>query len=90
MHSTFGMAKLLPELNINNFHDTSFFDTGFKYFSVPVVVCWEIFSFSRLAIKINKLLIMIVAYKAFKAALTVLKAPVSENCISSRTEIRQH
>lgn len=33
---------------------------------------------------------MIVAHKAFKTALNVVKAPVSENRISSGTEIRQH
>lgn len=46
MHSsTFGMAKLLLELNINNFHYTIFLIQVFNLFSVPVVVCWEIFSF---------------------------------------------
>lgn len=54
------------------------------------MVYWEIFSFSMLAIKINKLLIMIVAHKVFKTALTVVKDAVSENCISSGTEIREH
>lgn len=33
---------------------------------------------------------MIVAHKAFKTALTVVKSPVRENWISSGTEIRQH
>lgn len=51
------------------------------------MVCWEIFSFSMLVIKIKKLLIMVVAHKAFKRTLTVVKAP-SENCISTGTEIR--
>lgn len=54
------------------------------------MVCWEIFSFSMMAIKINKLLIMIVVHKVFKTALTVVKTSASENCISSATEIRVH
>lgn len=84
MHSSaFGMAKILPQLNINNFHDAKFLIV-FSPFSVPVVLCWEIFSFFHGGNK-NKQTVyydgiitrLLRVLTAVKASLNEIASPVS-------------
>lgn len=91
MHSSaFGMAKILAQLNINN-SSCKISNTVFSSFSVPVVLCWEIFSFfprgnkNKQTVYYDSIITRLLrVLTAVKASLNEIASPVST------TEIRQH